>query len=653
MATDQEYKYEEISVQVESKGELFEAKGKKILQYGWKLYEECFKNDQGMAMEEFCASEKEFPEVIKETIFRCVPVQKTVHYTTPPKEYTEDTLLAAMETAGNKDFEKETEKKGLGTPATRASIIEKLVFSKYAIRKGKQISCTEDGKLLIEVVPDYLKSAALTAEWENKLLEMEKGNLTDQSFLEGIKGMVMLLISDCRKLSSEQTHKFDTRKSIGTCPVCGNPVYGGKKNFYCSNRDCSFVLWKENNFLEKMGKTMDEAIATALLQKGRVTMTDLYSAKKNKYFNADLVMEIEDGKARFQLEFPKNTTRKRRTNRMDFKTFKEEVKENVRAHLPKEAKDVELSFGTYQKMNYSYEALFINIPEKNAQVSINLDELYEAYKDGQDLSKFYEIIPEIVESKEVDRAKEISFDYEQVKPHLFIRVDRVEGNENILENVPHCQMEDLALTYHVLLNKDGEGISKAMITNSWLEILGVTQEQLHQDALNNSQKLFPLSVMTITQAVMGGIDPTGVFASSQESLEEALKDEEIPLIVVTNKTKTDGAAALFYPEVMEQLGEKIGDFTILPSSTHETLILPDSEGMPIQHLKEMVAEVNGSFVEDADRLTDEVYHFDTKDRVFEKVDKFVARQKENSQKHVAEKGTEGIQKPKKSHEMSL
>ena len=333
---------------------------------------------------------------------------------------------------------------------------------------------------------------------------------------------------------------------------------------------------------------------------------------------------------------------KRRTNRMDFKTFKEEVKENVRAHLPKEAKDVELSFGTYQKMNYSYEALFINIPEKNAQVSINLDELYEAYKDGQDLSKFYEIIPEIVESKEVDRAKEISFDYEQVKPHLFIRVDRVEGNENILENVPHCQMEDLALTYHVLLNKDGEGISKAMITNSWLEILGVTQEQLHQDALNNSQKLFPLSVMTITQALMEAIDPTGVFASSQESLEEALKDEEIPLIVVTNKTKTDGAAALFYPEVMEQLGEKIGDFTILPSSTHETLILPDSEGMPIQHLKEMVAEVNGSFVEDADRLTDEVYHFDTKDRVFEKVDKFVARQKENSQKHVAEKGTEGI-----------
>lgn len=171
---------------------------------------------------------------------------------------------------------------------------------------------------------------------------------------------------------------------------------------------------------------------------------------------------------------------------MDFKTFKEEVKENVRAHLPKEAKDVELSFGTYQKMNYSYEALFINIPEKNAQVSINLDELYEAYKDGQDLSKFYEIIPEIVESKEVDRAKEISFDYEQVKPHLFIRVDRVEGNENILENVPHCQMEDLALTYHVLLNKDGEGISKAMITNSWLEILGVTQEQLHQDALNKN-----------------------------------------------------------------------------------------------------------------------------------------------------------------------
>ena len=128
MATDQEYKYEEISVQVESKGELFEAKGKKILQYGWKLYEECFKNDQGMAMEEFCASEKEFPEVIKETIFRCVPVQKTVHYTTPPKEYTEDTLLAAMETAGNKDFEKETEKKGLGTRQQERPSLRSLYF---------------------------------------------------------------------------------------------------------------------------------------------------------------------------------------------------------------------------------------------------------------------------------------------------------------------------------------------------------------------------------------------------------------------------------------------------------------------------------------------------------------------------------------------
>ena len=167
---------------------------------------------------------------------------------------------------------------------------------------------------------------------------------------------------------------------------------------------------------------------------------------------------------------------KRRTNHMDFKTFKEEVKENVRAHLPEEAKDVELSFGTHQKMNYSYEALFINIPEKNAQASINLDELYEAYKDGQDLSKFYERIPGIVESKEVDRAKEIGFDYEQVKPHLFIRVDRVEGNENILENVPHCQMEDLALTYHILLTKDGEGISKSMITNSWLETLADGRE---------------------------------------------------------------------------------------------------------------------------------------------------------------------------------
>ena len=306
MATDQEYKYEEISVQVESKGELFEAKGKKILQYGWKLYEECFKNDQGMAMEEFCASEKEFPEVIKETIFRCVPVQKTVHYTTPPKEYTEDTLLAAMETAGNKEFDSETEKKGLGTPATRANIIEKLVSSGYAERKGKQILPTVAGCELIHVMPENLKSASLTAEWENQLLMMEKGKIQDDEFMDGIVSMITEILSICRAIPEEERNRFQTaREVIGKCPVCGSDVYEGKTNYYCSDRSCPFALWKSNRFLESMKKSMDKKMAVELLKKGRTHVKGLYSKKKDSKFDADLVLGVEDGKARFSLEFPK------------------------------------------------------------------------------------------------------------------------------------------------------------------------------------------------------------------------------------------------------------------------------------------------------------------------------------------------------------
>ena len=306
MATDQEYKYEEISVQVESKGELFEAKGKKILQYGWKLYEECFKNDQGMAMEEFCASEKEFPEVIKETIFRCVPVQKTVHYTTPPKEYTEDTLLAAMETAGNKEFDSETEKKGLGTPATRANIIEKLVSSGYAERKGKQILPTVAGCELIHVMPENLKSASLTAEWENQLLMMEKGKIQDDEFMDGIVSMITEILSVCRAIPEEERNRFQTaREVIGKCPVCGSDVYEGKTNYYCSDRSCPFALWKSNRFLESMKKSMDKKMAVELLKNGRTHVKGLYSKKKDSKFDADLVLGLEDGKARFSLEFPK------------------------------------------------------------------------------------------------------------------------------------------------------------------------------------------------------------------------------------------------------------------------------------------------------------------------------------------------------------
>lgn len=303
-ATEKDHIFTETDITVKCQNELFSAKKKAVKQMGWKLYEECFKNKEGLAMENPENVETDrFSDLAPGQIFYNVAADKSEHFTSPPKQYSEDTLLAAMETAGNKEFDEDTEKKGLGTPATRAGIIEKLVHSQYAVRKGKQIIPTEDGKVLIEILPDFLKSASMTAEWENQLLDMEKGKITPDTFMTGIKNMITMMLNGCDTIPEEETRRFQTRESIGTCPVCGSLVYEGKKNFYCSNRECHFALWKETKYLERMQKTIDKRMAAELLKSGKVRVKDLYSAKKNMYFEADLIMDASEDRVNFSLEF--------------------------------------------------------------------------------------------------------------------------------------------------------------------------------------------------------------------------------------------------------------------------------------------------------------------------------------------------------------
>ena len=308
-ATENNHIYTETEVTVKCQNELFKAKGKVVKQMGWKLFEECFKNKDGLAMENPNDFEKDrMANVQPKQMFYNVSAKKTEHFTSPPKQYSEDTLLSAMETAGNKEFDEDTEKKGLGTPATRAGIIEKLVHSQYAVRKGKQIIPTEDGKILIEILPDFLKSASMTAEWENQLLEMERGKIQSNQFMTGIKNMITMMLNGCDVIPDEETRRFQSLESIGTCPVCGSLVYEGKKNFYCSNRECNFALWKENRYLEKMQKKIDKKMAAELLKNGRVSVKDLYSVKKNMYFDADLLIDANEERVNFSLEFPKKTS---------------------------------------------------------------------------------------------------------------------------------------------------------------------------------------------------------------------------------------------------------------------------------------------------------------------------------------------------------
>lgn len=307
-ATGEEYLYEQTDITVKCQEHDFKARGKIPVQMGFKEVEKAFK--------QLCVKAEPVEEKEKETSIpagyeegmRLFPVKaaKTTHYTSPPKPFNEDTLLAAMETAGNKEFDSETEKKGLGTPATRASIIEKLVSSGYAQRKGKQILPSTEGKELVKVMPEYLKSAVMTAEWENQLLMMEKGQITDTQFMGEITSLVRKILEVCREIPEEERRRFQTaREVIGKCPVCGCDVFEGKQNFYCSNRQCDFALWKENRFLGSMEKNLDKKMARELLDKACTHVKGLYSKKKDMKFDADLLLTLGGWQAEIPSGIPK------------------------------------------------------------------------------------------------------------------------------------------------------------------------------------------------------------------------------------------------------------------------------------------------------------------------------------------------------------
>lgn len=307
-ATGEKHIYETVKAEFVCNGHTYTTSGKTVTRNGWKDFEDMlkssFKIGEDMAEKE-AAGNKELPQLAEGQTFGGVQAEISEHFTSAPKRFTEDQLLLSMETAGRGDFERDTEKKGLGTPATRAGIIEKLVSSGYAERKGRQIIPTPEGMELIAVMPEYLKSALMTAEWENDLLRMEKGELESRDFMQGIMELVEKILEGCRNIPESELHRFHQRESIGSCPLCGAEVYEGKKNFYCSDRECSFSLWKEERYLSGMKKKIDKKMAKELLKTGRSHAKDLYSAKKDQTFEADIVMKIEDGRIILSLAFPK------------------------------------------------------------------------------------------------------------------------------------------------------------------------------------------------------------------------------------------------------------------------------------------------------------------------------------------------------------
>ena len=305
-ATGEKHTYAETQITLSCEGYEFKTKGKTVVQNGWKAIEELFK--ASLKTKEKDDPMKSLPEVHEGDVLDSVSASVTEHFTTPPKLYTEDTLLSAMETAGNDQFDDDTEKKGLGTPATRAGIIEKLVKSGFAERKGKQLIPTQNGAALISVLPDMLTSPQLTAEWENNLTQIAKGAADPGEFLSGIEAMARELVqTHAAALDGKKDLFREEKPSVGKCPRCGSPVHEGKKNYYCSNKECAFVMWKNDRFFEERKTAFSAKIAAALLKSGKVNVKKLYSPKTGKTYDGTIVLADTGGKyVNYRIEVQKN-----------------------------------------------------------------------------------------------------------------------------------------------------------------------------------------------------------------------------------------------------------------------------------------------------------------------------------------------------------
>lgn len=297
-------RYAETVLTAKCNGAVFSAKGKTILDDGWKAAEKLYHADKKEQTQE--EKDTALPPVDQGEVFSAKAIIKEGK-TSLPKHFTDDTLLSAMENANNAT--EDAERKGIGTPATRAGILEKLIKTGLADRKGekktKHFIPTQKGISLITVLPEAIKSVQLTAEWEEQLKQIEHGTLSPLTFLDSISHMTKDLVSTYEVIKGVDTLFPSKSQSIGQCPRCKGSVVENKKGFCCENRDCGFALWKESKFFTAKKKALTKAIATDLLKKGKVTLTGCYSEKTGKTYDAIIILDDTGGQyVNFKMEFP-------------------------------------------------------------------------------------------------------------------------------------------------------------------------------------------------------------------------------------------------------------------------------------------------------------------------------------------------------------
>ena len=309
VAVGDPHRYAETVIELDCGGTVFSTKGKTVVQDGWKALVQ--KNDSTKSDENV----QTLPSVSVGDEMTVSGTEIKEGKTSPPKHFTEDTLLSAMETAGADEMPDEVERKGLGTPATRAGIIEKLVRIGFLERKGdkktKHLIPTHKGTALVTVMPEQIQSPSMTADWEEKLLLIEKGEYASEDFMDEIKDVIAGLIQNYEVIRDSEVMMSKEANSIGKCPLCGSAVEDKAKAFFCSNRACKFALWKNNRYFASIGKSMTSATAQNLLGSGKVKLKNCKSERTGNTFDATVFMEVsDDGKTKFSMEFENGGKRK-------------------------------------------------------------------------------------------------------------------------------------------------------------------------------------------------------------------------------------------------------------------------------------------------------------------------------------------------------
>ena len=325
---------------------------------------------------------------------------------------------------------------------------------------------------------------------------------------------------------------------------------------------------------------------------------------------------------------------------MNFEAFMDSIKKHIKEYLPESYQDAQVTIREQQKLNNRYMGLTVIRPGDDRIPTINLTDLYRQSYENQRfritdvLEQISQIIQREPERFDVSRLTQ----YKEAKKHLFMRVSNIEENLQVLDNVPYVERADLAITFHIAVEENEVGRASAIVTNNMMENFGVTRNQLYKDALENSSFIAPVMIDNLGELVgRMEIEEMEARGASEEEIRKAeeriyVESQYNPMFVVTNETLLYGGSAIFYPGVMDQLGEVLnGDFFILPSSVHETLVVPDDGRISCHELKAMVMAINEKEVAPEDRLADEVYHYDTRDHVFEKAESFTERKRAKEQ----------------------